>query len=276
MNKHHYTTIQTLALILESRKIRFNRLTNVDDIQESRNYGKHDLSKFIYISCWTTSNEESIPLWKMYTPDMQGVRLTFEDQPFLMRRLDPNEMPGLDMQISDDILSPMTLRQMMSEQCFIIPSFLARDHFGKHVEYVDDVSGIYENAVELKIEEDGKASLTISEFDSLAIHKSKIWSFQEEFRYKLIAFPPPQDGYSSKRISEISNAAITAIYRANPPTIEYIELDICPQKLQSLVVTLGPLCSYADELLVKALLDKYSPTSELRKSNLSGQIRKQS
>lgn len=32
---YHYTSIETLALILQSKKIRFNSLKNVDDINET-------------------------------------------------------------------------------------------------------------------------------------------------------------------------------------------------------------------------------------------------
>nr|DAM00903.1 MAG TPA: ADP-ribosyltransferase [Caudoviricetes sp.] len=35
MRIYHYTSIETLALILDSQKIRFNRLDRVDDLEES-------------------------------------------------------------------------------------------------------------------------------------------------------------------------------------------------------------------------------------------------
>jgi hypothetical protein len=273
MKKHHYTTIQTLALILSSKNIRFNRLTNVDDIQESKNYGKYDLSRFIYISCWTINDEESIPLWKMYTSDMKGVRITFNDDPFHIRKPNPSDMPGLNISVSEDTLSPIPLNQMMSEKYFIMPSFLMKEHFGKKVEYVDDVTGMYENAVDIKINPDGTANMSIPSAGDLAIHKNKVWAFQEEYRYNLLAFPPPAGGYSTKDIHDISNTAINSIYHGVAPESEFIDVDICPNELSRLTITLGPLCSYADELLVKALLEKYSPNSVLVKSKLSGQIR---
>lgn len=273
MNKHHYTTIETLALILDSKKIRFNRLTNVDDVQESKNYGKYDLSSFIYISCWTTNDEESIPLWKMYTADMKGVRITFDGSPFHMRKPDPSEMPNLKINIFGNTLSPIPFNQMMSEQYYIMPDFLMEEHFGKRVKYVDDVTGIYENSVDLQVQPNGQASMQTPIASNLAIHKNKVWSFQEEYRYNLLAYPPPPNGYSSKNINEISNNAIKSVYLGIAPQTEFIDLDICPKKFSNMSITLGPLCSYADELLVKALLEKYSPSSSLIKSKLSGQIR---
>lgn len=38
MNIHHYTSLETLALILNHRTIRFNRLDKVDDMEEAE-YG---------------------------------------------------------------------------------------------------------------------------------------------------------------------------------------------------------------------------------------------
>lgn len=35
MRIYHYTSIETLALILDNQKIRFNRLDRVDDLEES-------------------------------------------------------------------------------------------------------------------------------------------------------------------------------------------------------------------------------------------------
>ena len=64
---HHYTNINTLALILKHKTIRFNRLDRVDDISEAQSFGKYNLAKYLFVSCWTDSATESIPQWHMYT-----------------------------------------------------------------------------------------------------------------------------------------------------------------------------------------------------------------
>lgn len=273
MEVHHYTTLETLALILESKKVRFNRLTNVDDVQESENFGRYDLSSFIYISCWTLSSEESIPLWKMYTSNMKGVRITFEDDPFDYREPDPDEFPELNAQIEDGISIAMTLKQMMTPSYFVLPSCMANSQFGKRVEYVDDVSGIYENSVELNIESNGRAQMNMPGPGDVAIHKSKVWSFQEEYRFTLFAFPPPLGGYKNENITEIANITINSIYHGNKPKPDYIDLDICPKKLEKMTITLGPLATYADEIILNALVARYCPSIKVSSSNLKGSIR---
>ena len=69
MKIHHYTSIETLALILKYKTIRFNRLDRVDDMEESM-YGsgptKIKLGQYVFVSCWTKDDLENISLWKMY------------------------------------------------------------------------------------------------------------------------------------------------------------------------------------------------------------------
>ena len=81
MKIYHYTTIETLALIIKSRAIRFNRLDCVDDLEESL-YGSGNmnikLSQYEFVSCWTKDKEENLALWKMYTNN-KGVRICMDD-----------------------------------------------------------------------------------------------------------------------------------------------------------------------------------------------------
>ncbi len=62
---HHYTNIESLAMILSTKKIRFNRLDRMDDLEEGCVEAQRiPLGKYTYVSCWTEDDEESIPLWK--------------------------------------------------------------------------------------------------------------------------------------------------------------------------------------------------------------------
>ena len=67
MKIYHYTTIETLALILKNKTIRFNRLDKVDDMEEAM-YGSGGLNIFLgqycFVSCWTKDDKENLSLWK--------------------------------------------------------------------------------------------------------------------------------------------------------------------------------------------------------------------
>ena len=85
---HHYTTIDNLALILESRKIRFTRLDLLDDIKEISGLDNKllKLSTSIFVSSWTEDHEENIPLWEMYASLNNGVRITMPKDMFQKHR----------------------------------------------------------------------------------------------------------------------------------------------------------------------------------------------
>lgn len=62
---YHYTSIETLALILKYKTIRFNRLDQVDDYEEAC-YGSGDLNlhlgQYCFVSCWTREDKENLSL----------------------------------------------------------------------------------------------------------------------------------------------------------------------------------------------------------------------
>lgn len=271
MKLHHYTTIETLALILDSKKIRFNRLTNVDDTEESDLYGKYNIAPFLYVSCWTINDVENIPLWNMYTAGMKGVRITFDDKPFHYRMLTPDSKHRIDIQ--GETYSPLTLSQMFNESCFVIPNFFDKDNFGRQVEYIDEVSGMYHDAVKVTHNSDGTVNMSLESANNIAFHKNKYWQFQDEYRFTLLALPSPDTGYTAEAMNNMNNHAVNSIMSGQAPVNDFIDIDLCPDTLSRITVTLAPRTSYADELLVKALLQKYCPDGVLVHSSLKGKIR---
>ena len=79
---YHYTNIETLALILKNRTIRFNSLNNMDDLQEQETADLKNIGQFCYISSWTDDESESIPMWNMYASLNLGVRIKLRKNPF--------------------------------------------------------------------------------------------------------------------------------------------------------------------------------------------------
>ena len=79
---YHYTSIETLALILKNRTIRFNSLDQMDDLQEKDTADLKTIGSLCYISSWTDDSTESIPMWKMYSSLETGVRIRMKTVPF--------------------------------------------------------------------------------------------------------------------------------------------------------------------------------------------------
>lgn len=48
---------------------------------------------------------------------------------------------------------------------------------------------------------------------------------------------------------------------------------LTPEIFDEMTVTLGPLCSYSDRIIVEALLEKFAPKAIITDSKLPGTIR---
>jgi len=91
MKIYHYTTIETLALILKNKTIRFNRLDQVDDVEETMyGSGPDDLiyEKYTFTSCWTKEEQENLALWKMYA-GYDGIRIGMNEKMFISYNNEP-------------------------------------------------------------------------------------------------------------------------------------------------------------------------------------------
>lgn len=81
MKIFHYTTIESLALILSHKTIKFSRLDRVDDLDEGKiKFRGTPLSHIFFASCWSKDENESIAMWKLYTKDGVGVRIELESE----------------------------------------------------------------------------------------------------------------------------------------------------------------------------------------------------
>lgn len=195
----HYTTIESLALILSTGKLRFNRLDRVDDLREAQTHVGIDFGKYFFVSCWTMEKQESIPQWHMYSSEMQGVRIELPANPFRQVPLKPNpEWTGIEVQ--DGLSGPLSLDEMIGTTHFVAPFFHPADNFAGTVEYVQDVEARYASAI--KVFRGEESGVSINAFPKLPRLKSVEWQFQKEFRFHLFAFPVPTTVDASKSIFE--------------------------------------------------------------------------
>lgn len=276
MKIHHYTNLQTLALILKYGTLRFNRLDRVDDITEAMAYGPYDISKYLFVSCWTDLDAESIPQWHMYTNEMTGVRISFPKEIFHYQPLRaPVEWNTIS---SGEVLSPIPFEKLFTDKYIVLPNIINKKQFERKVQYIDDILPIFEKAVCVKIEPSGEATATISSVGDFAGYKNKVWAFQSEFRFVLFILPSlalPPTGFSDPEyIDKIPSHILNCLVKGIGPEIDYFDIKINPEVINNIEVTLGPLSTTADELLVEALLQKYTKSGTVRKSALTGTIRR--
>ena len=268
---HHYTGISKLALILKNRKIRFNRLDKVDDVSEMDAYDRIiDLSKYLFVSCWTTTSEESIPMWQMYSKEMTGIRITVKNELFNFQPLNPD--PKYNYTRRGDVYSPIPFDQIFGDNYMIFPMFLDKRVFEKKICYVENLKEELGQIVNLSPDDTG---LNIST-DKLAGYKNKEWEFQHEFRFILFIIPSPpipDGGFGPELFSQLPSHVLQCFRNKIPPDISCFDLEVHHDALNNIEVTMGPLSNDGDRILVEALLEKYTQSGTVGDSKMKGKIR---
>lgn len=273
---YHYTNVESLALILKSRKLRFTRLDGVDDVKEAQAHAGIEFGKFFFVSCWTLVGEESIPQWNMYSHEMQGVRLELPDYPFAADPLRPKPgWSGIEWQ--GDLPSPLPFEDLWGPSYFVVPMFLMREHFAGEVEYVSDVSAMYARAVRREIGPSGQVSLKIDGLSLLPRRKSAEWAFQREYRFSLFVLPslpiPPTGPGQSKFFANVGKHMSDAFINNVDPGIRHVDVPLSEEALRRLVVRTGPLSTPGGRACVEAVVAQYAPQASIEQSALSGAIR---
>ena len=192
---HHYTNIDVLALILKNRTLRFNRLDQVDDPEESNFVSNGvNIGPYAFVSCWTEEKEESIPMWKMYTREKWGVRLSLEKDGLFKTYTDHEKFTHNGL-VSTNFGPPIKFLFPTEErwnQTKYTPPFLTEDydkcHFYRKVEYVDDITSYAYNSVLFTDVSNNRRKMEIMT-DKVGGYKNKRWAFQEESRFVLFFLP---------------------------------------------------------------------------------------
>ena len=241
---YHYTTIATLALILQYKKLRFTRLDMLDDLQEFNLYKSFPIYFSHYVSCWTEDPVENIPLWKMYTSDMRGVRIGLKNIKLII----------------PTVKDPSTMNWMYCDDFLITPVDHIRPCFQK-IQYVDD-STLRE--ITGKIVQKNKDVIEIGKNGlGVTYHKSLYWKFQNESRF-ILQIRSIKDGFNESQIRELGG---------EEPLEKHFDIPFLEDSFSNLQIVLGPKCTLADELIVKALLKANDLVSDVLKSELSEIIR---
>ncbi len=263
MRLYHYTNIETLALILKNKTIRFSRLDQVDDLEEGSTQSSGiKPGLYTFVSCWTDDPEESIPLWKMYTDNGIGVRIGVEKDMF--KRFiykDGDIIDGGRLTVDKPHQKPISQDKVIKDDYWVLPNFNDGVFF-KRVEYVHDVNLAMQGAVERNMF--GIHQLNTSKW---GIYKNIRWSFQRESRFTLIIFP------KSKTISVGDARYNSWLQRALKdgvcPQISFFDLDLDESVLKTIDITMCPNMGEGHKILVESLCKTFLPNITPRESSLS-------
>lgn len=259
---YHYTTIETLALILRNHTIRFSRLDKVDDIEESELFSgptKVRLGNYVFASCWTRMQDESIAQWKIYA-GYDGVRIAMAEEDVFQTY---DITPGVKDSMKSYFKPPFAPIGNDAICCPLINPIKCED-----VVYTDDPSLLARDAI---IDTGSHTALSTS---NAGRYKRKVWEFQKECRFKFMVYPMPEDCINEmktiKCINEINLYALCMgnLMRKLPISQDFYDADLSNTALDNLEVMLGPRTTIAQETIVKALLNQYAPKAVLKHSGL--------
>ena len=271
---YHYTSLETLALILKNRTICFNNLLYVDDIEEAETEDMGRFGRYVYVSCWTEDSEESIPLWHMYTPDMHGVRIRMRQFPFKKYSFKKGEYF-----LSEDVVSYINLKKIYEEnKASIVPEQPKL----KKVEYTNDRRKLFpivrtesfEGALKLYLAAENMSDIKTNHlnvsysFENLGKYKRENWEFQKEWRYIITLSPiglqeanPTSFAKQQEQIRRIENLSLE-------PPYKQLFLDIEDDALKDIEIVFGPKMSEAEKIMAKSLINAYCPEAICRDSFL--------
>ena len=276
---HHYTNIEVLSLILKNRTLRFNRLDRVDDPEESNFISNGvNLGPYTFVSCWTEAKEESIPMWKMYTKENWGVRLSVVKEGLFKTYTEENGFMHNGL-VATNLGAPIQFlfpAEVRYSQTKYTPPFLTTDYDGcgfyRKIEYVDDVQQYAGDSVDIIKRPNGQGSICIR-FDKVGSYKNKRWAFQEESRFVLYFMPGNSLAtFNTAAFDMEQNKMITSIIQNKDLGFSYYDMCLSDQAMENLVITMSPLSDSAQWAIVEALRDKYAPKAVIRRSNLVGKL----
>lgn len=234
---YHYTTLDSFALLLQSRKIRFSKLSTVDDPNEY-GYIKDGINPahYVFVSCWTSSSDENIPQWKMYSNGGHGVRIGLSAEMFSVKKYDGNYLNVFPGNYYED------------KDYYILP-ILSKEKFLSEIKYQESPL-LKSNIVFTTL--DGNSAI---DFKELGIYKSTDWLFQKEIRFRLYIVP------------KINGLIPNDFLRDNiVPSINYIDIPIIENVFNEMEITLGPYMTESEKVIANALINQYVKTPRVNAS----------
>lgn len=265
---YHYASLDTLALILHNRTIRFSRLDKVDDPQEQRSADSQNLGKMKLVSCWTSSDEESIPMWREYAGAECGVRIQMKSYPFKqysvstesLSKLSPDAVLNAPGGSFDGLHLPL---EDFWDKSYHYKEMARSVEMLHEVQYTDDKSLLFPNV----IRNCGNGWIG-ADTSALGIHKATVWSYQNEWRYVLTAVPVGIASIIKGEDEAINKAAEVILDRCDPEIPSFYDLVISDEAFASMKIVSSPKMTAGNRVILDTLVEKYAPGIEVADSSI--------
>lgn len=274
MRLYHYTTIETLALILKNQTIRFNRLDQVNDLEENVYSEGVKVGKYSFVSCWTTNKDESIPLWKIYTGNGIGVRISLDHDMF--KRYDSITgvfREGETLPLSKDSIFITPFEDFFSKPYMVLPIHESEiNSILKKIIYVDNVENANKKVVSHFAHPNNIEEIKLN-IPEIGKYKHSRWSFEDETRFVIVIFPNNNYRTAVDFSKNYNSILFSSMKNGIEPPITYYDMKLKNNVFDDLEVTMSPSMPLADKIIVESLLNQYAPQAVLRTSSLEKKVR---
>lgn len=247
---YQYTSLASLEKILASRTLRFSRLDTVNDPEEAMASDVALAASSVFVSCWSGTVAEQIPMWSMYGQNFSGVRIRLPTNMFIGRK-EPVifEKGGAVITVESWHSINRKSPAMSTNSCAIIGP--------NKIYYSDDPAFrnrplVYRHA--------GTAHFCPHD---LGMVKCTHWSYEQEWRFKIAALSFeaqfPDDEYFNK---------VTLDLETYPVEAEALFIPLAPLAINELEVMIGPKADSATCREVERILAEHAPSASLTHSQI--------
>lgn len=267
----HYSTIDTLEAILTHKTLRFQSLEYVDDPQEAEIYGSERMGRVGFVSCWTDTPSESIPMWREYTGgDCDSIRIETSSE--LFDEITENEA----FEIGSTIRAEQDFSISPPYKPVIFPITYTSDRLLLKPKLMHKSQQICEG--------DRRTESWTMNTELLGRFKNMAWSEQHEWRFLLIAIPMEVhrrnqngnflkggDSGSLLSIEESNNMILDATKDAIeniPLPSKYVDFPVNIKKFGPFSITLHPNISEQGRQRVSDLANCFHLNCSVRNSEL--------
>lgn len=274
---YHYTSIDSLALILKNQTLRLSPLEKMDDLQESKTSDIHNIGRFTFVSSWTEESRELIPMWKMYTNLDCGVRIRLPKNPFLRQSSDSSryfqacKKVGMDpspIVENGGLLDTLFDMGAYVEHRLLCPQWRDQNILFK-VHYTDDID-LLEPVIIVDQEHDNTDMKL--RMGTIGHYKNTFWSFQKEWRYIVAVYNLPLNS-ELKLTDDSFQEMIERIKQGTEPkAVPYVDIPLSPQSMTEMEITPSPHMTPGYRAILNDLVERYNPKARIRESELLGLI----
>lgn len=230
---NHYTTLNTLKIILNNRSLLLNRIDKVNDLMEHKRIGEFSNKKG-FVSCFTSRERESYFFWKVYShreEKQTGVRITFP-----ISIIDCN-----DFYFDSECKKPLTVIKRAYSKCNHYDcedDWGLLNHYASKIIYADSLNDFCYIDEWLKSNFGDCVNFKDETFEYNALPclvKTSEWDSEEEIR--IVAFVRP------KGLETILGETCFVKNKYPQPRFDRIYLKLPEKILKDCIFTISPFCN---------------------------------